>query len=529
MFEYNGGVYPGVWVYDGSGAQVVGVRLYLTPGVLSDPIPMSQVRIVGSTVGGIINSNVPPLNPPPGSVWLNSGSTPQAGIPAGSYGYWNGSQWVNVGSTPPSQNTIAASTPPLSPVVGTVWQNTSGITVAGVPAGNYAYWNGSTWLPLGTTQPQITSGNASAGVNSINNLQGNVTLAEGSGIDITQAGNTITFTATGVEAGAPGVSSVNARTGAILIQGAGGNTVTTSPEGTVTITAAPPASSGVAQFNGRTGAVVPQAGDYTPAFIGAATPANIVDALVNHVGAPDPHAQYLMPTEIFGAEYLASNSAPTGAVAGQVWKNTNTVTVSGVGAGNFGVRTPAGAWYDAGPRYPFAINNGATAVSALAPGANGSFLQTVGGIPVWQPLPAATQNPGFLAQNNISQLFPVNVWSPLNPGSAVRDPYNGYNAVSGTFTVPAGLGGLWQIICNWENDITIPQGQLYAAFTKNSTTVSTGSVAGVASFMTVGIRSIVLVPGDIIRFYTFPLVLGSDPPTRSVISTTTSGFLIEPF
>lgn len=39
MFEFQGGTYPGVWVYDGSGAQVVGVRLYLTPGVLSDPIP----------------------------------------------------------------------------------------------------------------------------------------------------------------------------------------------------------------------------------------------------------------------------------------------------------------------------------------------------------------------------------------------------------------------------------------------------------------------------------------------------------
>jgi len=398
MFEFNGGTYPGVWVYDGSGAQVIGVRLYLTPGVLSDPYPLSQVRLAGSTVGGIVNSNIAPVTPPPGTVWYNSGNQIQVGIPVGNFGYWNGTAWILVGTTSPSSNQIASNTAPPSPVTGAVWQNTSGAAAAGVPPGNFAFWNGTGWTVLGAATPQTgTGGAAAAGVISLNNLQGAISLVQGSGMNITQSGNSLTLTATGAAAGVPGVTSLNGATGGVQIQGAGGNTITTAA-GIVTITAAPPASSGVASFASRTGAVVPASSDYPPGFIGAATPAAIDNAIASHLGAFDPHAQYTREVEVFGADFLAANAPPTGATAGQIWRNTSGAAVAGVAAGNFGILTPGATWFDAGSRAPFLVNNGSTPISTLSPGANNTFLQTISGTVQWATsVPGSINAKGFLS------------------------------------------------------------------------------------------------------------------------------------
>lgn len=504
MFEYNGGTYPGVWVYDGSGAQVVGVRLYLTPGVLSDPIPLSQVRVVGSTVGGIVNSNTPPLNPPPGTVWYNSGTTTQNGIPAGNYGYWNGTTWVLMGSSNP-QTPVSGQNPPTSPSPGVIWYNSGSNTTSGIPPGHYAYWNGSSWVDLGASQPQLGGTSGVAGVQSLNNLSGAITLAEGSGIDITQAGNTITFTATGVEAGTPGVSSVNGQTGAIAIQGANGTTVNTST-GTVTISAPAPSGAAVSSFNGRSGAVSPLAADYTPAFIGAATASDINAAIAAHNGATDPHPQYLIPVEAYGSDYIAANSAPTGATTGQIWRNTSTNTVSGIPPGNFAVRTPSNTWYDAGPRYPFAINNGTTQVNSLAPGANNTFLQTNGsGQVVWAVVPQTIENPGMIAINSSTWSYPGSVGAlQLIADTEVLDQVNGYNPTTGLFTVPSGLGGVWDLGATAQiGDAYAGLVQVYFYLTKNTTTVSGPDTFVNSDWSPNGFRRLILQPGDVMRFYTY--------------------------
>jgi hypothetical protein len=505
MFEYQGGVYPGVWVYDGSGAQIVGVRLYLTPTVLSDPIPLSQVRIVGSTVGGIINSSTPPLNPPPGTVWFNAGPGSVNGIPAGNYAYWNGTQWVLMGTTAPNPTAIASNTAPTNPALGTIWQNTSGQTVAGIPSGGYAYWNGSTWVSLGSSAPQLgTTGGSGAGVNTLNNLQGNVTLAEGSGIDITQAGNVITFTATGLANGAPGVSSLNGQTGAIQLAGAGGLTVGTSA-GTVTLTAPPPGQSGVATFNGRSGAVTPVAGDYPPSLIGAATPAYVDGAIAAHLGAADPHAQYLSPPEVFGSDFIAANAAPTGPQAGQIWRNTSTNTVAGIPAGNWAVYNGT-AWTNAGTRYPFAINSGNTAVSSLAPGPNNTWLNTNGsGQVAWNPLtlPTVERNPGFLARLNTAYYTPDYTVFQFIPGVETVDNGNFYNPATGIFTVPAGFGGVWVIgvLLQFLSPGVDPG--LSIGATVNSVNFSTPDVVANGNYIASGFRPYVLAAGDVVRWYTF--------------------------
>ena len=440
-----------------------------------------------------------------------------------------------MGTTAPTSTAIAGVSPPLSPQIGQVWQNTSGGTVNGIPAGNFAYWNGSTWVSLGATAPQLgsTGGGSGAGVSSINNLQGAVTLAEGSGVDIIQAGNTITITATGVGTGTPGVSSVNGSTGAIQIAGANGNQVSAN-NGTVTIAAPPPGTAGVASFNARTGAVVPVATDYPPGFIGAATPAQVDLAIANHLGAVDPHAQYLLSTEAYGTDYIAANAAPTNPQSGQIWRNTSSGTVNGIPAGNFGVRTPTGVWFDAGPRYPFAINAGSTQVGSLQPGAPNTLLQTnASGQVGWIPLQAAAipqqaRNPGFTIINNSQAFYPSNVFSPVNPGTALIDILGGYNAANGTYTVPTGFGGLWQITCSWTTDIlTYDAGTLYAYTSKSPITPALDNVLGTGVQMTVGIRSILLQPGDALQWGVYPLTTVSTAPAR-LLSTVTTGALIFP-
>lgn len=518
MFEYQGGVYPGVWVYDGSGAQVVGVRLYLTPGVLSDPIPLSQVRVVGSTVGGIINSSTPPINPPAGTVWFNAGPGTVNGVPAGNYAYWNGTAWVLMGSANPSTNPISGNTAPTNPALGTIWLNTSGSTVSGVPSGNYAYWNGSQWVPLGTSQPQLgTTGTGGAGVSTVNNLSGALTLAEGSGIDITQSGNTITFTATGVSSGTPGVSSVNGSTGAIQVVGAGGLTVGNNA-GTVTLTAPAPQSAGVASFNGRSGAVTPVAGDYPPALIGAATPNDVASAIANHLGAVDPHAQYLSPPEVFGTDFTAANVAPTGPQQGQIWRNTSTNTVSGIPAGNWAVYSGT-AWVNAGTRYPFAINAGNVAVSTLQPGANNTWLNTNGsGQVAWSPLtlPSAERNPGFLARANGVITTPDAVAQLILPQEVV-DPLNFYNSSTGLFTVPAGFGGVWMIGLTLILEFAGTAGlSVSGGATKNSTSFTPSSILDYDGFIVSGFRPYLLVPGDVIRWYSLASVTTTIGPDSLV-------------
>lgn len=365
MFEYQGGVYPGVWVYDGSGQQVVGVRLYLTPGILSDPIPLSQVTIPGSTVGGIVAGPNPPSNPSPGAIWYNSGNATNSGIPAGSYGVWNGSAWVNAGSIAPSGTPTSSATAPVGPAPGAIWQNTSGGTLNGVQNGHYGVWNGSSWVDVGTAPP--ITGQVSAGVNTVNGLQGNITLAAGANITLTPAGQVITIASSGGSGGA------------------------------------------VDSFNGRTGAVTPQAGDYPPAFIGAATPTDITTAIAAHVGAVDPHAQYLLPPEVFGSSYLAQNTAPGGPAVGQIWRNTSGGTVAGVGAGNYGVWSGS-AWVDKGPLYPF--------LTRITPG----------------DLPPTTTNPSAFVtgttQAGVASATPTKL-----QGTAQRDPQNLWSNANSELTI----------------------------------------------------------------------------------------------
>lgn len=541
MFEYNGGVYPGTWVYDGSGAQVVGVRLYLTPGVLSDPIPLSQVRLVGSTVGGIINSTMPPLNPPPGTIWLNSGVSTQNGIPPQSYGYWNGTTWVLMGSGAP-QTPLSGQTPPTSPTNGTIWYNSGTNTTNGIPPGGYGYWNGSAWVLLGTSQPQLGSGGSGvAGVQSVNNLSGAVTIAEGSGIDITQAGNTITVTATGVSGGTPGVTSVNGLTGGLTLVGAGGTTITPSGSN-ITITAPAP-SAAVSSFNGRSGAVVPVASDYTPAFIGAATGADISAAIAAHNGATDPHAQYQTAPETYGSDYVAAASAPTGATTGQIWKNTSGSTVSGVAAGNFGVRTPAGTWFDAGPRYPFLVPGNANP-SILSPGAPNTYLSTnASGTVGWTPLIEKDSNPGFVAQYTAAapyvlpqaQAIPSNIFF-FHPGPELTDTANCYNPTTGLITIPSGLKGVWKFEVSIVPTYTGLSGVSFcwAYLSVNNATTLTQFINGSPHIATGGV-ALPVNAGDVIRYWVCAYPFGSystyEPiaaPSNASITSVCSATLLYP-
>lgn len=505
---YQGSVYEvAEFIRDNSGA-IVSVRLETQSGV-TVPIPIDQiVPLPGTNLGPspntpfggnnagsqVISAESAPPSPVVGQVWKNTSTGTVNGVPTGHYGVWNGTQWIAIGTTQPSSSVISSATAPTSPQTGQVWLNTSGGVVSGVPAGSFSVWNGTAWVPIGSYQPTTSTASSAATVILTGDATGTgtgtvpVTLAN-SGVSAGTYGSAAELVAVTVDA----KGRITNVTEFPLPPGGGGGVAEIDVNGSGNL---------IGNIN-LAGVGITQSGQ-TVNFDAYATDAEVTAAIAAHTAAANPHAQYATDSEIYGDRYLAQPTAPSSPQIGDIWKNTSGGTVSGVASGNFGVWDGT-VWIDRGSQYP--------------------FLSRV----TLPNLPDTVKNPGFLVQNSVSQLLPVNVWSPVNPGAAVRDTYSGYNAVAGTYTIPPGLGGLWQVVCNWENDITIPQGQLYAAFTKNTTTISTASVAGVASFMTVGIRSIILAPGDILRFYAFPLVLSGDPATRSVISMTTSGFLVEAF
>ena len=82
---------------------------------------------------------------------------------------------------------------------------------------------------------------------------------------------------------------------------------------------------GVSTFNGRAGVVVPQAGDYTPAQVGADPAGAAAAAVTNHRADPNAHAGYVTAAQAAAAAPVQSVNGMTGSV---------TITKASIGLGN---------------------------------------------------------------------------------------------------------------------------------------------------------------------------------------------------
>lgn len=146
---------------------------------------------------------------------------------------------------------------------GDLYQNGSLLTfVTGIYADgvehiglvNLVAGSGITLAALTGNVIEISSA-ASAGVNSLNTLQGNVTLQGDGSVTVTVlTGNVIELSASA----SAGVSSLNLLTGPVTIQGGSNVTVTLLTGGVIEISST--ASGGVSSLNSFTGAVTLQAG-----------------------------------------------------------------------------------------------------------------------------------------------------------------------------------------------------------------------------------------------------------------------------
>jgi len=473
LYLVDGRRYDAYPVQDPLTSQITGYQLIGYGGYhYGFVVPVSQVQVVSSGTGsGPIQSGTAPSSPTPGMVWLNTSGSTVSGVPANTYAVWNGSAWVPVGTTVPNAGgTINSPTAPAGPTPGQVWFNTSGSTVSGIPANTYAVWNGSAWVPIGSTPPASGSAGGS-GVTSLNNLTGTLNLIAGTGMAVSQSGNAITVTATNLAPGTPGVSAVNGSTGSLTIAGAGGNTVSTS-SGVITITAPATAGGGVTSFNSCSGVVLPQPGDYTAAQVGADPTGTATAAIAAHNGTADPHPQYTRDVEIYGMDYVAQNSAPAGASVGQIWKNTNASAVSGVAAGNFGVWSGS-AWVDAGGRYPWSPNIASGGTLPATASANTIFSGPTAGSPAaptfraldFKDLPLVF---GVIATGNgsTSQVVPANTQTQINFPLEVYDPANIFTG-GNTLTIPAGRGGIWEFNLWIQSAAPVADTQGYIYLLKN--------------------------------------------------------------
>ena len=75
------------------------------------------------------------------------------------------------------------------------------------------------------------------------------------------------------------------------------------------------ATAPVQEVFGRTGNVTAQAGDYTPAQVGADPAGTAATAISNHEGLPDPHSQYTTTAEAAAAAPVQKVNGQTGAVS----------------------------------------------------------------------------------------------------------------------------------------------------------------------------------------------------------------------
>lgn len=415
-----------------AGGQITFVRLRLAADVVTAPVAFADVEITpfpsqsppfgggggaggGSGSGaGILVSQTAPVGPVPGQTWYNSSNQTVAGVPAGNYAVWNGSAWMVIGTVAPV-NLISQATTPVSPTQGLVWQNTSAGTLAGIPAGGYGVWNGTTWVNIGASPPTSVQGTA-------------VTLTG----DVTGSGQGVINTAlapTGVTAGTFGsatavpVVTVDAkgRITAISTQAAtGGGGVAGVSEIDV---------NGVGDLVGIVnlqGSAISRLGNIVN-FDAYATDAELLAAIAAHNAAADPHAQYLLGTEVYGASYREQITAPLSPALGQIWRNTSASTVAGVPAGQFGI------W------------NGTT----WTPQANTAFTTAVTGVKSLNAVVGdVILTPGSnIAINPSGQNIGISAIVGFASDTAPLNPYPGqvwYNSFASTVSgVPSGRFGVW--------------------------------------------------------------------------------------
>lgn len=429
---YQGKQYDAYPIIAPDSATVIGYQLVGFGGFpFGFVVPANEATVIGggssgTGTGGVIPSTTAPSNPTIGQVWRNTSGVTVAGVPSNNFAVWNGSQWVPAGTTAPSNQAIASITAPTSPNPGQVWQNTSGATVAGVPSGNYGVWNGTAWVPVGGTAPTTVGAVTGAGVSALNNLSGAVTLAAGANVTITPTGNTLTIASTGGGGGGvAGVSSVNGVTGAAVITAGAGITVT--PSGQNIAIAATGAAAGVTSFNTRNGAVMPANGDYTAGQVGADPAGSATAAIAAHNAASDPHPQYLTPLEAFGSNYLAQNTAPTSPALDQIWLNTAAITVAGIPAGSYGIWNGT-VWVNSGNKPYLTATDGVTSLNSLVGGVNLVAGLNTAVITTGQNL-SVNAITGFASNTAPVNPYPGQVW------------YNSFSsAVSG---INSGAHGVW--------------------------------------------------------------------------------------
>jgi len=115
-----------------------------------------EIRAIGLGGGGVASqvqySPFPPESPTGGELWNNTGDVEIEGIMPSHYAVWDGGAWVDLGDQPPSTGSLAVSStvPPANPQPGQLWFNSDVQMVAGIPPSNFASWDGSQWVPLGS-------------------------------------------------------------------------------------------------------------------------------------------------------------------------------------------------------------------------------------------------------------------------------------------------------------------------------------------------------------------------------------------
>jgi hypothetical protein len=118
------------------------------------PVPTPTAPVPAPTAGATA-----PVNPVANQIWTNTSAAPVAFVPAGATAVWTSNAWLvlNPNATIPAAipAPTAGATAPVNPVANQIWTNTSAATVASVPAGATAVWNGNAWLVL--EKPTVAS------------------------------------------------------------------------------------------------------------------------------------------------------------------------------------------------------------------------------------------------------------------------------------------------------------------------------------------------------------------------------------
>lgn len=148
------------------------------------------------------------------------------------------------------------------------------------------------------------------------------------------------------------------------------------------------------------------------------------------------------------------------------------------------------------------ITDGAIMPVDLQPGANNTVLQTNGsGVVVWASLaqsqiPVAAQNPGFTVNTGAAQfLMENNVAYQFGTLNKTADPLNMFDLATGTFTVPAGLGGVWEI----SSSMSLNGNPGCLAYSVNNPNPIFTLVCG--AYNVCGMVNLILNPADVVRWF----------------------------